>query len=91
MVRAIVIAIRKYGWRTSEFLGNKRRKIEKMTWNQVNFSEETISLLTSKNGDARPDVPMKGDLLEIMLEMREYTDKVQREKARESGRIEPIK
>jgi len=91
IVRAIIIAIAKYGWRTSEFLGNKRRKIEAMQWTQIDFAAGTISLLASKNGEARPDIPMTGQLLEVMQEMREYTDKVQREQSRETGRIEPIK
>ena len=91
VVRVIVIAVSVYGWRISEFLGNKRRGIEAMKWDQIDFAARTISLLTSKNGEARPDIPMTGQLLEVMQEMREYTDKVQREQSRETGKIEPIK
>ncbi len=49
-----------------------------MKWNQVDFAAGTLSLLTSKNGEARI-VPMTGQLLEVMQEMRAYTDRVQKE------------
>ena len=55
-------------------------------WEEVDFAAGEIVLLDSKNADGRT-FPLIPELLEIMKEMREYTDRVEKAKSVEAGRF----
>ena len=69
------------GWRLSEAVGIDRRGIVGLMWKEIDFAAGMITLLDSKNSDGR-EFPIIPELLEMLQEMREYTDRVQREQGK---------